>query len=73
MYLLDIKSSLSLTSQHNNREIVFHQVEFVDKNILEARNPRRDTCILTAGAGLAETRLDSSSLVNKQVAVKATL
>ena len=53
MYLLDIKSSLSLTGQHKNREIVFHQVEFVDKNNLEAQNPRRDTCIPNVGAGLA--------------------
>ena len=38
MYLLDIKFRLSLTGQHNNREIIFHQVEFVNKNNLEAQN-----------------------------------
>ena len=31
---------------------VFHQVEFVDKNYLEAQNPRRDTGVLSVSAGL---------------------
>ena len=31
---------------------VFHQVEFVDKNNLEAQNPRRDTSIPSVSAGL---------------------
>ena len=47
MYLQDIKSSPSLSGQN-----IFHQVEFVNNNNLEAQNPRRDTSIPSVSAGL---------------------
>ena len=52
MYLLDIISSPTIVGQNSNRTYVFHQVEFVDKNNLEAENPRMDTCIPSVSAGL---------------------
>ena len=48
MYLLDIKSS------HLQIDVL-HQVEFVDKNNLEAQNPRRDTSIPSVSAGLPKS------------------
>ena len=40
---------------------VFHQVEFVDKNNLEAQTPRRDASIFSASAGLGKA---SFSMLN---------
>ena len=55
MYLLDMKSSPTLIVQNNNRTFVFHQIKFVDKNNLEAQNPRRVTSILSVIAGSSRT------------------
>ena len=38
--------------REQQQKYVFHQVEFVDKNNLEAQNPRRDTSIPSVSAGL---------------------
>ena len=51
MHLQDIKSSPHLCREQQQK-YVFHQVEFVDKNNLEAQNPRRDTSIPSVSAGL---------------------
>ena len=51
--ILDFKSSPLLTGKNKKTNYVFHQVEFVDKNNLEAQNPRRDTSIPSVSAGLS--------------------
>ena len=38
-------------SPEQHQQDVVHQVEFVDKNNLEAQTPRRDTSILSVRAG----------------------
>ena len=54
MYLLAIKSSLSLTGQNNNRNMSSNRLNLLTKN-LEAQNPRRDTSILSVCTGLLLT------------------
>ena len=51
--ILDFKSSPLLTGKNKKPNYVFHQVEFVDKNNLEAQNPRRDNSIPSVSAGLS--------------------
>ena len=52
MYLQDIESSPSLYRSEQQYKYVFNQVELVDQNNLEARNPRRDTSFPSVSAGL---------------------
>ena len=51
MHLQEINPAL-IYCREQQQKYVFHQVEFVDKNNLEAQNPRRDTSIPSVSAGL---------------------
>ena len=51
MYLLDIEAPHFKWPGQEQKD-VFCQVGFVDKNNLEAQNPRRDTGIPSVSAGL---------------------
>ena len=46
--------------REQQQKYVFHQVEFVDKNNLEAQNPRRDTSIPIVSAGLILPRYENT-------------
>ena len=62
MYLLDIKSSPSLTGQNSNISMSSIKLNLLTKNNLEPQNPRRDTSIPSVSAGLGDSGVRKENL-----------